>query len=159
MSEANAAIDQLEFGIVERYFGPLVSVEEATCLFRDLVSRDHVIWMIEEGRLGAINIALNAEGVERHLRVWRWTIDRANYPRLEALIKRQGRPVLESLLPHRRPYFLSRELQTFLGCSDQHIANLFSAGQLAGDRLGAQRLLRISRPSLLSFLKSREFNP
>ena len=150
---SHPASPQLDFWSL--LFDPLVTIEEARFLL-DEVSDKHVAHLVEEGRLSAINIALDLSGGKRLLRVYAFSIHALAMSRTRKLPKAPVSIPVEHLLPHTRPNLLKREVENLLKCSPDHVANLFAGALRQLGTGGSRRLPRIPREALLSFLQARE---
>lgn len=135
---------QLDFLLA--LFRPWITTSEAAFLFDDC-SEKHVLNLIDEGALRAVNIARAAD-TRREVRIYRYTV--------EHRIIAPKHPIhaipAESIIPHHRPTILRRELSDWLGCTEQHVSNL----NLTGPRDQHDTRHRIYREAVVEFLESRE---
>lgn len=135
---------QLDFLLA--LFRPWLTKGEAAFLLDDC-SEDHVLDLIDEGKLRAVNIAKN-EDTRREVRIYRYTVEhRLLAPRLPI-----HQVPASAIIPHSRPTILRRELAEWLGCTEQHISNL----NLSGPRDGHDTRHRIFRDAAVNFLEARE---
>jgi hypothetical protein len=135
---------QLDFLLA--LFRPLLTKSEAAFLL-DECSEDHVLNLIDEGQLRAVNIASNIE-TRREVRIYRYSVEH----RIMAPTLPLHRVPPGTIIPHFRPTILRRELAEWLGCTEQHISNL----SLPGPRDGHDTRHRIWRDSVVEFLTNRE---
>lgn len=138
---------QLDFLLA--LFRPWVTKAEAAFILDDC-SEDHVLDLIDEGKLRAINIARDLE-TRREVRIFRYSVEhRVLAPKLPLC----SIPA-ESIIPHARPTILRRELADWLNCTEQHISNL----ALDGPRDNHDTRHRIWREAAVKFLTGREIQP
>jgi hypothetical protein len=138
---------QLDFLLA--LFRPWLTKGEAAFLLDDC-SEDHVLDLIDEGKLRAINIAADTE-TRREIRIYRYSLEhRVMAPRLP-----MHQVPAEAIIPHHRPTVLCRELAEWLACTERHIRNL----ALDGPRDSHDTRHRIWRESAVQFLTSREIQP
>lgn len=138
---------QLDFLLA--LFRPWVTKAEAAFLLDDC-SEDHVLNLIDEGALRAINIAKSTD-TRREVRIFRYSVEhRVLAPKLPLCAI-----AAESIIPHARPTILRRELADWLNCTEQHISNL----NLDGPRDSHDTRHRIWRESAVQWLTSREIQP
>jgi hypothetical protein len=130
-------------------FRPLISTADAGFLLDDCSER-HVLDLVDEGQLLAINIAVDTTG-RRELRIHRYSV----LHRIARPKRPLGRVPADKIIPHFRPTVLRRELADWMSCSEQHISNL----NLAGPRDGHDRRHRIYRHAVVDFLTTREIKP
>lgn len=135
---------QLDFLLA--LFRPWITKAEAAFLLDD-ASEDHVLDLVDEGVLRAVNIARAAD-TRREVRIYRYTVEhRILLPRTAS----HAVPV-DAIIPHHRPTILRRELSDWLGCTEQHVSNL----NLTGPRDQHDTRHRIYREAVVEFLESRE---
>lgn len=144
----NTPVEQLDFLLA--LFRPLLTPAEVAFVLDDCSER-HVLDLIDEGKLRAVNIASDVH-TRRTLRIYRYSVEHA--------ILAPDRPLTivppEHILPHQRPTILRREFASLLGCTEQHVSNL----NLDGPRdRGSDTRHRIYRHAAIDFLTSREFTP
>ena len=129
-------------------FRPWITKGEAAFLLDDC-SEDHVLDLLDEGKLRAVNIA-NAEDTRREIRIYRYTVEhRMIAPRLP-----MHQVPASAIIPHCRPTILCRELADWLGCTERHVRNL----ALAGPRDAHDTRHRIFRDAAVNFLEAREIS-
>lgn len=129
-------------------FNPLLKVADA-CFLLDDCSPDHVVRLIDCGKLRAVDIR-TPQASQRAIRIYRYTV--------EHLKLRPDLPLCwidpEEIFIHSRDTWLRREVQALLSCSDDHVRNLALPGpRYSGGRNGMHR---VNATALAEFLRERE---
>lgn len=136
---------QLDFLLA--LFKPFVTKSDAAFLLDDC-HVDHVLDLVDEGRLLAVNIAADDRSGRREIRIHRYSV----LHRIAAPRKPLQRVPVDQIIPHHRPTILRRELAAWLSCTEQHVSNL----NLSGPRDSHDTRHRIYRDSAVNFLTTRE---
>lgn len=136
---------QLDFLLA--LFRPFLTKQEAAFLLDDC-HEDYIVALLDLGKLRAINIASEADGPRRELRIYRYTVEHLILaPKLPL-----GTINADAFVPHHRPTLLLREAASILACTERHIRNLNLDGPDAGR-------VRIHRQAFTAFLTTREITP
>lgn len=147
MSTTAQPEQQLDFFLA--LFRPLIT-KAATAFFLDDCHEDHVLDLVAEGKLLAVNIALHTD-TRREIRIYYYSaVHRALRPKLPL----QRVPV-DSIIPHHRPTILRRELAAWMSCTEQHVSNI----NLPGPRDGHDSRHRVHRWAFVEWLTTREIKP